>query len=137
MDHRKLGIQEMARNRPAPRGEHEPRVGHYDWKATDARDVPVWILGEEDKQAEARRRTPQAPAPSRGRLAHCVRRKQSGSPAGRGWHRRGYRYSKKAKRYWRLLRVAKDRIQGDTRSFGKGDQPEHIQLSCRDVTRAK
>lgn len=47
----------------------------------------MWIIAEvweDDKQAEPRRRTPQAPAPSRGCLAHCVRGKQSGSPAGRG-----------------------------------------------------
>lgn len=66
---------------PAP-GENM----NYAWVTMTGRQ---WCQGccsvwKEAKQAEARRRTSQAPAPSRGRLAHCDRGKQSESLAGRG-----------------------------------------------------
>lgn len=108
----------------------------------------MWALGKfgkENKLVEVGRQTPRAPAPPRGRLAHCVFKKQSRSARRGGTGTlKGPTSAKKGAelwtRCWRSLRMAEEKVQREARSFGKGDQPEHHAvpvLNSGDATRAK
>jgi hypothetical protein len=122
---------------PAP-GENM----NYGWVTMTGRQ---WCQGccsvwKEAKQAEARRRTSQAPAPSRGRLAHCDRGKQSESLAGRGRAGTAEATSPRRKQnangdYCKWQKREYDETPGP---LGKAtSRTQHVQLSCRDATHAK
>lgn len=150
MEHRELRVQEVARNLP----EENRNYASYDWKATRGRNVPVWTVAEppapphppqEDKQAEAGSRTPRVLAPPRGRLAHCLRGKQSGSQAGRD--RESSSVPTSTKKATELLDalleiIASGRRENSTRHPILWERrpirahPVPV-LSCGDVTRAK
>lgn len=121
----------MARNRPTPRGEHEPRVGHYDWKAT----VPgMSQCGSWGRKISRRRLGGARPRPRRPRVA-TLRTASAGNKAA---PRRGGAGTAEATGTPRKQNATGDYCEWqkteykntDTRSFGKGDQPGHIQLSA-------
>lgn len=132
MEHREQGVQEVAGNLP------EENMNHA-WVTVTGRQpcqgcssVGTSGTPEEDKQAEAGRPRSRTPAPPRGRIARCVHEKQSSSRAGPGLRPAASPPQQRKQlsfwtRCWGLLRAAEERIGGDTRSFGKGDQRERTQ----------